>query len=67
MALVPQTLAWLVAAFVAFRFFDIVKLPPASYFDRKMKNGVGVMLDDAVAALYALLLLWLAQWVMGFI
>lgn len=62
LALIPATLPWQIAGFVAFRFFDIVKLPPASFFDRKMKNGVGIMLDDAVAAVYALLLLWGAQY-----
>ncbi len=65
LALIPQTLYWQIAGFVTFRFFDIVKLPPASYFDRNMKNGLGVMMDDAVAALYALAVLWVAQWAMG--
>ena len=45
------------AAFLAFRLFDIVKLPPASVIDEKMKNGWGVMLDDMLAALWALALL----------
>ena len=48
---------WQLAAFVAFRFFDIVKPAPASFFDQRMKNGVGVMLDDVVAAAYAVLAL----------
>lgn len=38
--------------FVLFRIFDVFKLPPASWFDRKMKNGIGVVLDDVVAGLY---------------
>ena len=58
LALVPSALLWQIGAFLAFRFFDIVKCPPASYFDQKMKNGIGIMIDDAVAAFYALLLLW---------
>jgi phosphatidylglycerophosphatase A len=48
---------WQLAGFVAFRFFDIVKPPPANFFDRRMKNGLGVMLDDVVAAAYAVLAL----------
>ena len=44
-------------AFVAFRIFDIVKPPPASWFDRQMKNGYGVVLDDVVAGLYGALAL----------
>ncbi len=50
LAFVPRSAAWWAAAFVVFRFFDIVKIWPASLVDRKMKNGLGVMLDDLVAA-----------------
>ena len=64
LALMPPTLLWQIAAFVAFRFFDIVKLPPADYFDKKMKNGFGIMLDDAIAAVYAWLILFAVQWVL---
>jgi len=42
-------------AFVLFRFFDIVKPPPIRQLDTTLKNGVGVMVDDLVAAGYALL------------
>ena len=47
----------LVAAFVLFRFFDIVKPPPIRALDARLKNGVGVMADDLVAAFYTLLVL----------
>lgn len=42
------------AAFLLFRFFDIVKLPPAREIDRHWHGGLGVMLDDIAAAAYAL-------------
>ena len=42
-------------AFVLFRVFDIVKPPPIRQLDASLKNGVGVMLDDLVAAGYTLL------------
>lgn len=45
------------ASFLLFRFFDITKFPPADYFDRKVDNAAGVMLDDIVAGAYALLIL----------
>ena len=48
---------WQAAAFLAFRFFDIVKPFPASFFDERVKNGFGVMADDLVAGLYTLLTL----------
>jgi phosphatidylglycerophosphatase A len=44
-------------AFLLFRAFDIVKPPPIRELDASMKNGVGVMLDDLLAAGYALLVL----------
>jgi len=45
------------AAFVLFRFFDIVKPPPIRQLDQRIKNGFGVMLDDLVAAFYTLLVI----------
>ncbi len=39
--------------FFWFRLFDIIKPPPANWFDREMKNGIGVTLDDLVAGIYA--------------
>lgn len=52
-------------AFLLFRLFDIVKLPPARWIDRHVKTGFGVMADDFVAAFYALLVLAVAQRVLG--
>jgi len=55
--LVPNALEWWVFAFVAFRFFDVVKPPPIRHIDQTMKGGLGVMFDDIVAAFYTLLLM----------
>jgi phosphatidylglycerophosphatase A len=55
LVLLPKTLAWQAAGFVIFRAFDILKPPPIRQADRRFKNGVGVMLDDLIAALYTLL------------
>jgi phosphatidylglycerophosphatase A len=41
-------------AFLLFRLFDIAKPPPIRAIDARMKHGVGVMLDDLVAAAMAL-------------
>ena len=46
-------------SFILFRIFDIFKPWPASYADRKIKGGLGVMLDDVVAGIYALISLFL--------
>jgi phosphatidylglycerophosphatase A len=50
----PSGYGWVIASFLAFRAFDVVKPWPISAVDREIKNGFGVMLDDAVAALYAI-------------
>jgi phosphatidylglycerophosphatase A len=52
-ALLPFSWQTALLGFFWFRLFDIVKPPPASWFDKKMKNGVGVVLDDVVAGMYA--------------
>ena len=57
LAIVPRELSWQLGAFVAFRFFDILKPPPIRALERRLKGGLGVMLDDIVAAGYALLVL----------
>ena len=43
--------------FILFRYFDIKKPFPVSYFDKKFKNCFGVILDDVVAGLYVVLTL----------
>lgn len=53
----PEGFLWQLAAFIWFRFFDIVKPQPARWVDGHMKHGFGVMLDDLVAAGYTLLVL----------
>ena len=60
-ALLPVTWAWWLAAFIAFRFFDILKPWPIRQLERRVTGGLGIMLDDVVAALYAMLLLGILQ------
>lgn len=50
---VPHELLWFAAAFLAFRFFDILKIWPISFLDRNIKGGFGIMIDDVLAALFA--------------
>ncbi len=44
--------------FIIFRFFDIAKIFPANIIDKKMKNSLGVLLDDLVASLYTIITLY---------
>jgi phosphatidylglycerophosphatase A len=54
---VKPSLAVLLASFVLFRIFDVVKVWPASYFDREVGGGAGVVLDDVISGVYANLVL----------
>ena len=58
---VPQVLWVMLLAFVLFRIFDIVKPQPIRLLDNKVRGGLGVMLDDWVAAVYACIATW-AVW-----
>ncbi len=53
----PVTITAWILAFVLFRFFDIVKPWPIRDLDHSIRGGLGIMLDDLVAALYAVILL----------
>ena len=48
----PMDWTWLIAGFMLFRLFDIIKPWPTSWFNR-MRGGAGIMLDDLAAAFYA--------------
>ena len=63
--LAPVSIVGFVVAFIAFRVMDIVKPWPIRDLDHRIHGGLGIMLDDLVAALYAALLLALANY--GFI
>ena len=58
----PTDWIWWLVAFGLFRFFDILKPWPIRFFDTRLKNGFGVMFDDLLAALYALLIIKGWQW-----
>ncbi|MDD1783474.1 phosphatidylglycerophosphatase A [Enterovibrio sp. ZSDZ35] len=60
MLLVP-VMTWqiVLAGFVIFRFFDMVKPWPISWLDKKVHGGLGIMLDDIVAGLMSMITLWL--------
>ena len=47
----------LILIFFTFRLFDILKIFPANFIDKNLKNGYGVILDDIVAGIYTILTL----------
>lgn len=56
----PAGVAWMLAGFALFRLFDVWKPWPIRWFDRRVKGGLGVMLDDLLAGAAAALVLQLA-------
>jgi len=54
-AFVPITWNTLILGFVLFRFFDITKPPPVRTVEHLLDGGLGIMFDDTVAALWALI------------
>lgn len=59
MAFAPAGWLWVVAGFVLFRIFDVAKPWPIQWFDRRVSGGLGIMLDDLVAGMFAAAVLWL--------
>ncbi len=47
--------------FILFRFFDILKIFPANIVDRKLKSAFGVILDDLIAGIYTIIILYIVN------
>ncbi len=63
LSVAPHGAIWLLAGFVLFRLFDIVKPWPISSVDRHVHGGLGIMLDDVLAGICAGFILYLgARW-----
>jgi phosphatidylglycerophosphatase A len=58
----PYSVAWFAAAFFIFRIFDVWKPFPIRHFDNTIKNGFGVMFDDALAAVYSVITIKFLVW-----
>lgn len=53
--LLPSGWLWLVIGFLLFRFFDIVKPWPIKWLDQRVHGGFGIMIDDVLAGIFALI------------
>ncbi len=63
----PKGISFLLAGFIAFRFFDILKPFPIRLIDEKIKGGWGIMFDDVLAGIYASILIRLIGWWTGWL
>ena len=65
MILAPVTWQAIIAGFILFRIFDIFKPWPIKLLDRRVPGGIGIVVDDLMAGIYALsslqLILWLVK------
>ncbi|OOF53672.1 phosphatidylglycerophosphatase A family protein [Rodentibacter trehalosifermentans] len=62
LAAIPTlSLPWILTAFGLFRFFDILKPFPIRFFDKKLESGFGIMIDDVLAAIYGVAVIFLIQ------
>jgi len=57
----PAGFEWMLAGFILFRLFDILKPWPIGWLDRRVGGGLGIMLDDVVAGIAAMLCLQVAS------
>lgn len=63
LAFVPFRWKWWLAAFVLFRVFDAVKPWPIKWLDARIHGGLGIMLDDIIAAFFTLFVLNAVMWI----
>ena len=64
MAGLPFGIGWMLAGFLIFRLFDIWKPWPIGWLDRNVKGGLGIMLDDVVAAVISCAILNLSVYLL---
>jgi len=62
----PKGWLWIVIGFALFRLFDIWKPWPISVLDKKVAGGLGIMVDDLLAGVFALLCLQLLTFIIPF-
>jgi phosphatidylglycerophosphatase A len=61
MLFAPSGWEWVLIGFLLFRLFDIWKPWPVSYADKNLHGGLGIMLDDVLAGVYAGLGIWIVS------
>ncbi len=61
----PPGWQWMILGFLLFRLFDIWKPWPIRPIDRRVAGGLGIMLDDVIAAAFAALAMQVVYWVIG--
>jgi phosphatidylglycerophosphatase A len=55
----PKGIIWIAIGFILFRIFDVWKPQPIRWVDKHVDGGLGIMVDDIIAAVYAWIVLQL--------
>lgn len=55
---VPADWLWILTGFILFRIFDILKPWPIKLIDQRVTGGLGIMLDDLIAGMFSLMIIW---------
>lgn len=53
MVAMPRSVVWVLVGFMLFRIFDILKPWPIRWIDQRVEGGLGIMLDDVLAGVFA--------------
>lgn len=62
MFLAPKGISWMLIGFILFRIFDIWKPQPIRMIDQRVQGGLGIMLDDVLAAVPAWCIMQILVW-----
>ncbi|AOU24618.1 Phosphatidylglycerophosphatase A [Legionella pneumophila] len=62
MFLAPKGISWMLIGFILFRIFDIWKPQPIRMIDQRVHGGLGIMLDDVLAAVPAWCIIQILVW-----
>ncbi|HAT1595475.1 TPA: phosphatidylglycerophosphatase A [Legionella pneumophila] len=62
MFLAPKGISWMLTGFILFRIFDIWKPQPIRMIDQRVQGGLGIMLDDVLAAVPAWCIMQILVW-----
>ena len=60
----PSTALLFIVPFVLFRFFDIIKPPPIKWVDKNVSGGFGILIDDVLAGVMAVIFIFMLSWFM---
>ncbi len=60
----PITALLFIVPFVLFRFFDIMKPPPIKWVDKNVSGGFGILIDDVLAGVMAVIFIFMLSWFM---